>query len=78
MRETFTSPESTNIYGAEYDMESRDLLVSFRSKARSGLVASVYRYSEVPVGIWIGFRDAASKGAFFASCIKPQFQGAKQ
>jgi hypothetical protein len=65
--------ESTNI--AEIGWEDRVLEIQF--KGRGGSKGSVYSYAAVPESVWDAFRNAPSKGGFFASRIKGSYPAQK-
>lgn len=57
---------STVIRRFSYDETQRRLRVTFTS-------GDVYDYDDVPPEVEIGFRDAFSKGRFFASDIRDRY-----
>jgi KTSC domain-containing protein len=54
---------SSNIQQAEYEAESRTLIVTFTNGKR-------YEYGEVPNTTWKAFKESASAGSFFHSNIR--------
>lgn len=71
---SFESPESSNIWGAAYNPDTRQLRVSFKS-VHVGVIT--YTYEAFPTDLWEEFVTAASKGGFFASAIRPFYPGTK-
>lgn len=70
--ESFESPESSNVAGAQYDSLSQSLTVRFKSKEPKP--EAVYRSTiPVPPTTWVEFLHAPSKGAFYNQIIRPQF-----
>lgn len=57
---------SSSIRAIGYEPDTRSLIVGFTSGA-------VYAYRDVPEPVYRAFRDAESKGRFFASEIRPRF-----
>jgi hypothetical protein len=66
----FLPIKSSVITSIEYDEDTAELDVTF-----SG--GKIYRYFDVPLGIYAEFLDAASKGAFFNDSIKDTFRFAE-
>lgn len=62
--------DSTNIASIGFDEESSTLEVEFRS-------GTVYQYFDVPLAVYEGFRDSASKGQYFAQHIKGYYRYVK-
>jgi len=58
---------SNNIASADYDLDTRELVVTF---LRTG---DEYAYQKVPDSIWAQFKAAPSAGKFFAQSIKGIF-----
>lgn len=72
----FDSPESSNIAYATYDPDSLQMVVAFRWHGANGGKERSYTYENIDEGRWVEFVQAASKGTFFASRIRPFFIGA--
>lgn len=75
--DTFSSPDSTSIKGASYDVTHMLLTVTFK---RGPINVATYTYENFPLvaekgGNWDGFKDAASKGDYFQRNIRNQFTG---
>lgn len=68
---SFSSPESSNIDGAEYHPATGHMTVFFRR-------GPAYDFAGIPAGIWAGFVTASSKGAYFSSTIRPLYTGVRQ
>ena len=58
--------KSSNIKSAEYDTESKDLVVEFNNGAK-------YNYNNVPHQVYTKFRLAESQGKFFTTDIAKQY-----
>lgn len=58
---------SSNLASVGYDPEEMVLEVAFKS-------GSVYRYSNVPMGVHVGLLSAGSKGKFFHQHIRNAYQ----
>lgn len=69
--ESFDSPDSSTIAGAEYHPESRELRITFK---RKGFTVG-YLYAGFPLDMWEQFDAATSKGAFFGRHIRPLYSG---
>lgn len=65
---SFSSPESSNVAGADYDSETEMLSVTFKD-------SKSYAYAPFPENLWREFTQATSKGKFFAERVRPFFQG---
>lgn len=74
MPTSFESPESSNVWGAAYNPDTRQLRVSFKS-VHVGVIT--YTYEAFPADLWVEFFSAASKGGYFASAIRPFYPGTK-
>lgn len=72
----FVSPESSSIYGAQYDPNTEMLSVDFRRNP--ALPVERYTYSGFPLEKWREFLAAESKGTYFAKWIRPLFSGKVQ
>ena len=57
---------STAIEHIGYDEAARELYVAFAG-------GGAYTYYHVPRQVYLGFRDAASKGQFFSAWIKDRY-----
>lgn len=64
----FDSPDSKSILRADYYPGEEKMVVHFRG-------GSVYAYANIPSALWVEFYQAASKGKFFATSIRPMFAG---
>ena len=64
--DTFTSPESTSIAGADYDANTRTLYVRFTN-------GKTYRGQDFPAEAWRDFVQASSKGSHFNRRIRPLY-----
>lgn len=60
-------PRSENIASAEYDSQTKVLVLEFRD-------GRTYQYSGVPQEVWMGFQNAPSKGSYFFRQIRNRFQ----
>jgi len=57
---------SSNIRSIGYEPDTRTLEVEFRS-------GSVYQYSDVPLAVYEGLMQAASKGSYFHNHVKDRY-----
>jgi hypothetical protein len=62
---------SSSIRAIGYEKPTRSLIVGFVSGA-------VYAYRNVPEAVYLAFKDAPSKGRFFASEIRPRYTDFEQ
>lgn len=69
----FESPDSSSIASAEYDKDTGLMSIHFK-RARG---PERYDYAPVPFDLWARFTQAASKGVFFQSFIRPVYAGVK-
>lgn len=67
---SFSSPESSNISAARFDVDSNKLTVTFHG-------TRTYMYPGVPPSVWDAFYGASSKGEYFQSCIKDTYAGVR-
>lgn len=58
--------ESSNIVRTEYDTESKDLIIEFKSGLK-------YEYKDVPHQVYTKFRVSPSQGKFFSSDIAKKY-----
>jgi hypothetical protein len=58
--------DSSSLRSIGYDKNTKALEIQFRNGA-------VYVYADVPLDVWIGLRDAPSKGKFFQENIRDRF-----
>jgi len=58
---------SSNIKGAEYDTETKNLIIEFNNGAK-------YEYSEVPHQTFTQLRMSESQGKYFSSKISKTFK----
>lgn len=75
----FSSPESSSINRADYDVSTETLTVGFRpptAQGSSSTASQFYQYNKFPLGLWVEFYQANSKGQFFAHRIRPFYTGA--
>lgn len=68
---SFSSPESSNIDGATYDADSREMVVHFRR-------GPSYVFANIPAPVWTGFVTSSSKGSYFSTLIRPLYTGVRQ
>lgn len=61
---------SSNIRMARYERSRKHFFVEFVSGSR-------YVYYDVPWGVYLKFRHAPSKGAYFSRAIREEFQYAQ-
>ncbi len=61
--DTFRSPASSNIAGASYDSDAKQLRVQFQSGA-------TWLYEDVDTHTWDDFKRAPSKGRYFIMAIR--------
>lgn len=80
--DSFESPESSNITGAQYSSKTWTLRVTFHQRKAGKGRANTYEYCKhnsgkmgVPEYLWGYFKDAVSKGRFFTSEILPFYKG---
>lgn len=66
-----TPVSSSNVSGFGYDSSNKTLAVQFSS-------GSTYHYSNVPEEVYVAFREADSKGSFFAREVRAKFVGELQ
>jgi len=59
--------KSSNIKRAEYDTETKKLVVEFNNNTK-------YEYDDVPHQIYVKFRMAESQGKFFTTDISKKFK----
>ena len=59
--------DSSSLRSVGYDAATLTLEVEFRN-------GSVYRYLDVPTGLWTSFRRAPSMGKFFQEHVRDQFE----
>jgi len=62
--------ESSSLRSIGYDRATSTLEVEFRA-------GRVYRYVAVPVEVWRGLRQAASKGEFFQNYVRDRFEATR-
>ncbi len=73
--QSFESEHSSNIGWARYDEDTRQLQVDFKNS--KGVKTSTYVYDEFPAAQWEAFKEAQSKGRYFAFEIRPRYVGHK-
>ena len=61
---------SSTLAGIGYDEGRQILAVQFRT-------ADVWHYAGVPLALWYDFREAPSKGSFYAKTIRGHYPGEK-
>lgn len=69
-----TPCESSQLCEFGYDAATKTLAIRFNG--RSG-EKTVYTYAEVPPEVFAGLQEAESKGKYFGSAIKGQFEFTK-
>lgn len=69
---SFESPESSTILSAMFDPDAKRMLIAFK---RDTSLPAIYAYSNIPSDLWAQFAQAASKGQFFSTRIRPYFAG---
>ena len=57
--------KSSNVQSAGYLPDTQALYVRFVVRGRPGAIGPLYRYNNVPEGVFSRFRRAASKGGQF-------------
>jgi len=57
---------SSSLRSIGYDRATATLEVEFTS-------GGIYRYADVPAGVWSAFRQAVSKGKFFQDHVRDRF-----
>lgn len=67
---SFTSPDSSNISAAYFDVETGNVTITFQGKR-------TYTYPQIPVKVWDGFMEAGSKGEYFHANIKDIYAGVR-
>lgn len=67
---TWQAVESTNVASIGHQNPPLDLYVQFTS-------SGVYRYAGVPLSVLLAFRDAESKGRYFAAHIRGKYPTTK-
>lgn len=66
--DSFTSPESSHISGAEYDSSTETVTVTFHHRGKPG---STYKSTKpFPQDVWDAFKGASSKGVFYNNSIQ--------
>ena len=63
--------DSSAIASVGYELEKGELEVEFRS-------GNVYRYFGVPEEVYAGLLQAPSKGRYFGSVIRGQYESARE
>lgn len=58
-------PDSSNIYWADYDRQTKTLRIRFHSDTNV-----IYAYYSVPIYVWEAFQVSSSKGKYFNRMIK--------
>lgn len=66
--------ESSNIQAVGYQPDDQALYVRFTVRNRPGAEGPIYRYDNVPPGIFSRFSRSASKGGYFWTHIRSQFR----
>lgn len=79
MRDPEEMPElipvkSSNVQAVGYLPDTRDLFVRFVVRHDPAKIGPLYKYTNVPLGVFSRFRRAASKGTFFWMHIRGQFR----
>lgn len=63
--DSFDSPESSWIEGAEYDQETKVLIIETEKQE--------YTFVDVPIEVWEGFKNAPSKGSYYHKNIRDKY-----
>jgi hypothetical protein len=63
--DSFSSPESSWIEGASYNTQTEDLLIETDDQD--------YKFSNVPLDVWEGFKNASSKGDYYHRNIRGNY-----
>jgi hypothetical protein len=66
--------QSSNIQALGYLPNTQDLYVRFTVRGRPGSEGPLYKYTNVPAGVFSRFMRSASKGRFFWMHIRKQFR----
>lgn len=64
--ESISITSSTKMIKASYDKDKKELQVIFAT-------GKIYTYYNVPEEVWIGFKNAPSKGSYFSRFIKGKY-----
>lgn len=64
------TPESSNVYSYQYDVDTWTLYIRFQSHIHAGGPGSMYAYSNVPPDIFLKMHTAPSKGGFVWDYIR--------
>jgi hypothetical protein len=65
-RKKFSINESRCVANVDYDNETQSLTVEFNQRG-------TYRYSNVPLDVYVDFATAGSQGTYFNLYIRPQY-----
>lgn len=66
--------KSSNIQAIGYDPETSDLFVQFLVRGKPKAQGPVYKFTNVPDGVFSRFQKAASAGTYFWMHIRGQFR----
>ena len=66
--------KSSNIQSMGYLPDTQALYVRFIVRGRPGSIGQLYKYDNVPVGVFSRFRRAASKGSYLHRHIRGRFR----
>lgn len=61
------SPESSNIAKAQYEKETKTLMIEFKNGSR-------YLYKNVPEDVWKSYQGTDSVGKFFYKYIREKYE----
>ena len=64
--ESISITSSTRMIKADYDKDKKELQVIFAT-------GKIYTYYNVSEEVWIGFKNAPSKGSYFSRFIKGKY-----
>jgi len=64
--ESISITSSTRMIKADYDKDKKELLITFAT-------GKTYIYYNVSEEVWIGFKNAPSKGSYFSKFIKGKY-----
>jgi hypothetical protein len=62
--------DSSSLRSIGYDRRSQTLEIEFDS-------GGVYRYLDVPNAVWLGLKQAESKGKFFQAHVREQYRASR-
>lgn len=65
-RKNFQINESSCVANVDYDQEAQILTIEFQARG-------TYKYSEVPLDVYVDFSTAGSQGKYFNNYIRDQY-----